>query len=53
MNDRNSNIARSHEVKFKIPEKYCKNKEEDLLDLECDPGIEYDKKMADKSIAIL
>ena len=53
MNDRNSNIAKSLEVKLKIPEKYCKNKEADLLDLECNPGTEYDKKMADKSIAIL
>ena len=53
MNDVNSEVNYKLSFYFDIPYHLCKNNEEDLVDLQCTPSIEYEIALKDKWISIL
>ena len=53
MNDINSAENYKLSFFFDIPEELCQYYEEDYLDVQCAPGVDYDLALSNKWIVIL
>ena len=53
MNDFNSAVTYRLSFYFDIPYDLCQNDYEDEVDLQCTPGVKYDRALAEKWIAII